>query len=464
MNLNLCYTTDGLLQFLAPDNKNQTKVEILYNLMDNSNRGQKKCRSGGRGAQRRRRMARKMKLSQQNNDASSPSLRSPKIISRGLKKTLKRLKQKFPGRRSYSTPNPLTLTSANLFQTSDQGPSNVGGRRTNLANISVVRNLQTRLSTVSTVPSEELIWIRDESKNQFSENAVVTSNETIKSLPMDYEVEEGEIIDNDGVENLLQESLVAVRESQKINEATSSSTSFGFYEDRKAGSSGKVPVYETFGTSTNLNESAKSDDVIFVGDVIEETPKEDDSVIFVSEEKRFNEPKSESRGKDRKKKRLLKWKEKKDKEFEALNGPQKNGRSKSKQQKSPIKAPIPKLEQPTTSNEGFQVKAIVPEFRVRFGKSSNYEIMKYLHEHGKLQCTASRAYDDRVLLEAAAKLDAAIVSNDYYRDLVDEKPEYLKIIKTRLIRYNWLFKELFITEDPYGRGGPLLKDILYKNS
>lgn len=61
------------------------------------------------------------------------------------------------------------------------------------------------------------------------------------------------------------------------------------------------------------------------------------------------------------------------------------------------------------------MKAILPEFRIRRDKSSNHEIMMQLKDTGKLMCTPSKSYDDRVILEAAVRFDAAVVSNDHYR-------------------------------------------------
>lgn len=65
--------------------------------------------------------------------------------------------------------------------------------------------------------------------------------------------------------------------------------------------------------------------------------------------------------------------------------------------------------------KGFQAKAIVPEFRVRRDKSSNHVLMNELKDTGKLVLTPSKSYDDRVILESALELNAAVVSNDYYR-------------------------------------------------
>lgn len=52
---------------------------------------------------------------------------------------------------------------------------------------------------------------------------------------------------------------------------------------------------------------------------------------------------------------------------------------------------------------------------------------------------------------------------NFLGDLLNEKPEYKEVV-SRLIRFNWLFQKLIITEDPHGKFGPKLNDILYKKS
>lgn len=85
-------------------------------------------------------------------------------------------------------------------------------------------------------------------------------------------------------------------------------------------------------------------------------------------------------------------------------------------------------------------------------------------DSGKLITTPSKSYDDLILLESAAKLDAAIVSNDLFRDVRATKAQFREVIEKRQIRYNWVFEELILTEDPNGRAGPKLDEILYKST
>lgn len=57
-------------------------------------------------------------------------------------------------------------------------------------------------------------------------------------------------------------------------------------------------------------------------------------------------------------------------------------------------------------------------------------------------------------------MNAAVVSNDNYRDLLNESKDFEKIIKTRVIPYTFC-KDLFMVPlDPYGRWGPSIQDIL----
>lgn len=38
----------------------------------------------------------------------------------------------------------------------------------------------------------------------------------------------------------------------------------------------------------------------------------------------------------------------------------------------------------------------------------------------------------------------------------------MDVIDKRQIRYNWVFGEFILADDPYGRAGPKLDEILFK--
>jgi hypothetical protein len=68
--------------------------------------------------------------------------------------------------------------------------------------------------------------------------------------------------------------------------------------------------------------------------------------------------------------------------------------------------------------KGFAVKAVIPEYRLKYDKCSNPLLMHELEDEGFLIPTPSKAYDDRILLESATRLNAAVVSNDYFREFL----------------------------------------------
>lgn len=99
------------------------------------------------------------------------------------------------------------------------------------------------------------------------------------------------------------------------------------------------------------------------------------------------------------------------------------------------------------------------------------------------------SYDDRIILDIAAGFDAAIISNDNYADLIDKKPGKLKlmpfsnssnqieilffflfsshsewdeIIKNRVVGFTWCNDLIIFPDDPYGRLGQTLNEILHK--
>lgn len=71
------------------------------------------------------------------------------------------------------------------------------------------------------------------------------------------------------------------------------------------------------------------------------------------------------------------------------------------------------------------------------------------------------SYDDRFILNIAKEFDAAVLSNDNYRDLLAESTDFAFVISNRVIGYTWVMDKLFIPDDPYGKIGPNLNQILY---
>jgi ribonuclease ZC3H12 len=90
---------------------------------------------------------------------------------------------------------------------------------------------------------------------------------------------------------------------------------------------------------------------------------------------------------------------------------------------------------------------LVPLFRQRSQvfssefRTINPEILDELEEKGYLTFTQSSViegrrilpYDDRFILKTVVHNNAVIVSNDNYRDLWEENPDWKRLSRTRLV-------------------------------
>ncbi|XP_024122608.1 ribonuclease ZC3H12A isoform X1 [Oryzias melastigma] len=69
-------------------------------------------------------------------------------------------------------------------------------------------------------------------------------------------------------------------------------------------------------------------------------------------------------------------------------------------------------------------------------------------------------YDDRFIVKEACDSGGVIVSNDTYRDLQGERPEWKKCIEERLLMYSFVNDKFMPPDDPLGRHGPSLSNFL----
>ncbi|XP_075985920.1 uncharacterized protein LOC142983026 isoform X2 [Anticarsia gemmatalis] len=117
---------------------------------------------------------------------------------------------------------------------------------------------------------------------------------------------------------------------------------------------------------------------------------------------------------------------------------------------------------------GHVVKAFVPRFRCKYGKSSDPRLLDYLERKGLVIYTPSREikgrlhvpYDDRYIVQCAAEFDGVIVSDDQYRDLLKENPRWRKVIETRLLQFTWVDDMIMFPKDPFGKSGMSLEELL----
>lgn len=80
-------------------------------------------------------------------------------------------------------------------------------------------------------------------------------------------------------------------------------------------------------------------------------------------------------------------------------------------------------------DRGFNVKAVVPQMRLKRANSSNSELLEQLKDDGKVIVTPCKSlpngksvtsYDDRFILDLAHEFDGVVISNDNFRDLFNE--------------------------------------------
>lgn len=121
--------------------------------------------------------------------------------------------------------------------------------------------------------------------------------------------------------------------------------------------------------------------------------------------------------------------------------------------------------------KGHPVVAIVPENRLKNMTDDQGKFERLVAKRKiiltpckNLPSNRTCSYDDRFMMDIAHAMDGAIVSNDNFRDLLNENSDYDRIINSRVIGFTWVDELFLIPEDPYGLDGPKLNDILLRNN
>ncbi|XP_023717154.1 endoribonuclease ZC3H12A isoform X2 [Cryptotermes secundus] len=119
-----------------------------------------------------------------------------------------------------------------------------------------------------------------------------------------------------------------------------------------------------------------------------------------------------------------------------------------------------------------EITVFVPKWRKEAARPDNpvadQEILTELERDRCLVFTPSRlvggkrmvCYDDRYILKLASEIDGIVVSNDNYRDLAQESPEFRKVIEERILMYSFVNDRFMPPDDPLGRSGPTLDNFL----
>jgi len=125
-----------------------------------------------------------------------------------------------------------------------------------------------------------------------------------------------------------------------------------------------------------------------------------------------------------------------------------------------------------TSRGHMDTKVFVPNWRKESSKPDApieaKHLLEELSKENRLFYTPSRqvggrriiCHDDRYILNLAADTGAIVVSNDNYRELINEKPEFKKVIEERILMYTFVDDRFMPPDDPLGRNGPSLDNFL----
>ncbi|XP_011057921.1 PREDICTED: probable ribonuclease ZC3H12D [Acromyrmex echinatior] len=119
-----------------------------------------------------------------------------------------------------------------------------------------------------------------------------------------------------------------------------------------------------------------------------------------------------------------------------------------------------------------EITVFVPKWRKEASRPDNpvadQEILSELEKDRLLVFTPSRlvggkrmvCYDDRYILKLAAEIDGIVVSNDNYRDLAQENPEFRRVVEEKILMYSFVNDRFMPPDDPLGRSGPTLENFL----
>ncbi|XP_070159035.1 endoribonuclease ZC3H12A isoform X1 [Polyergus mexicanus] len=119
-----------------------------------------------------------------------------------------------------------------------------------------------------------------------------------------------------------------------------------------------------------------------------------------------------------------------------------------------------------------EITVFVPKWRKEAFRPDNpvveQEILSELERDRLLVFTPSRlvggkrmvCYDDRYILKLAAEVDGIVVSNDNYRDLAQENPEFRRVVEGKILMYSFVNDRFMPPDDPLGRSGPTLENFL----
>jgi hypothetical protein len=114
------------------------------------------------------------------------------------------------------------------------------------------------------------------------------------------------------------------------------------------------------------------------------------------------------------------------------------------------------------------VVAMVPQYRSRVSNHKfptlEPELLEKMQKSDNLVYTPDQSYDDRFIVKAAVRYKGLIVSNDKYFDLMTEKDDWKDYIRNNRIGFAFVGDFFQVPDDPMGRKGPKLQEMLSPQS
>ena len=106
-----------------------------------------------------------------------------------------------------------------------------------------------------------------------------------------------------------------------------------------------------------------------------------------------------------------------------------------------------------------------PKKKLTFASPEDREILLALEQSQILFLVQNGAYDDKFVIDYAVLHEWVILSNDRYKDVLKTHSHDQKVcdqIRNRAVQFTWAMDLLMIAEDPFGRHGPTLEQLLVK--
>ena len=111
--------------------------------------------------------------------------------------------------------------------------------------------------------------------------------------------------------------------------------------------------------------------------------------------------------------------------------------------------------------KGHDVAIFLPRKMFTCARPEDQVILTALEEKEVLFIVQDLAYDDLMIIEYANQKKGIIISNDKYREILETHPEWEDQILNRTLQFTWAIDSFMIANDPFGRNGPSLDQILH---